>query len=155
LSNHELIEKFYSSFSAGDAEGMAGCYSDDIHFNDPAFGDLHGKDAMNMWRMLLRNSKGDLKITFSDVRADEKSGSANWIAVYTFSKTGRKVINKITANFEFQDGKIIRHSDHFDLWKWSRQALGLTGYLLGWSAFMKKKINSQTKSLLEKYNASQ
>jgi ketosteroid isomerase-like protein len=155
LSNQDLIEKFYSSFAVGDAEGMVDCYSTHIHFRDPAFGDLHGKDAMNMWRMLLRNSNGDLKITFSDVRADEQSGSAKWVAVYTFSKTGRKVINRINANFQFQDGKIIRHIDHFDLWKWSRQALGLPGYLLGWSVFMKNKINKQAKSLLGKYNASE
>jgi ketosteroid isomerase-like protein len=155
LSNQELIEKFYSSFAVGDAEGMVNCYSSDIHFRDPAFGDLYGKDAINMWRMLIRNSKGDLKISFTDVHADDKSGSAKWVAVYTFSKTGRRVVNKIAANFVFRDGKIIRHIDNFDLWKWSQQALGLTGYLLGWSAFMKKKINRQTKSLLEKYNASQ
>jgi len=105
--------------------------------------------------MLLKNSKGDLKISFSDVSADEKSGAAKWVAAYTFSKTGRRVINKISATFEFKDGKINRHYDRFDLWKWSRQALGLPGYLLGWSAFMKNKINKQTKSLLAKYNAPQ
>jgi len=153
MSNRELIEKFYSSFVAGNAEEMISVYADDIHFRDPAFGDLYGKDAKDMWRMLLKNSKSDLKITFSDVHADEKYGSAKWIASYTFSRTGRKVVNKISARFEFRDGKIIQHIDHFDFWKWSQQALGLTGYLLGWSAFMKNKINMQAKSLLAKYHA--
>jgi len=133
---------------------MVDCYSSDIHFRDPAFGDLYGKDAMNMWRMLVRNSKGDLKISFSGVHADQKSGSAKWVAVYTFSKTGRPVVNKITAEFEFRDGKIIRHFDHFDLWKWTRQALGLPGYLLGWTAFMKNKINKQANAALAKYRIS-
>jgi len=154
LSNRELILKFYSSFAAGNAEEMVSVYSDDIHFRDPAFGDLYGKDAKDMWRMLLKNSKGDLKISFSDVQAGDKNGSANWIATYTFSKTGRHVINKIHASFEFSNGKIIRHVDSFDLWKWSRQALGLSGMLLGWTPFMKNKINSQAKALLKKYNAS-
>ena len=155
MPNSDLIEKFYSSFADGDAEGMCSIYSDDIHFRDPAFGDLYGKDVKDMWRMLLKNSKGKLEISFHDVQADEQNGSAKWIASYTFSKTGRPVINKITASFQFRDGKIIRHVDHFDLWKWSRQALGVSGYLLGWSSFMKNKIQKQTKMLLEKYHASE
>ena len=150
MSNRKLIEKFYDSFAAGDAEGMISVYSDDIHFRDPAFGDLFGNDVKDMWRMLLKNSNGDLKISYSDVHANEKNGSAKWIATYTFSKTGRQVVNKITANFEFSDGKISSHNDHFDLWKWSRQALGLSGYLLGWSPFMKNKINTQAKALLRR-----
>jgi ketosteroid isomerase-like protein len=155
LLNHDLINKFYNSFATGDPEGMVNCYSDDIHFSDPAFGDLFGKDAKNMWRMLLKNSKGSLKISFNDVHANEKNGSAKWTANYTFSKTKRPVVNKITSSFEFRDGKIIRHYDQFNLWKWSRQALGLPGYLLGWSAFMKNKINMQAKAALAKYNASE
>jgi ketosteroid isomerase-like protein len=155
MSNRELLEKFYNSFAAGDAEGMASVYSDDIHFRDPAFGDLYGNDVKNMWRMLIKSSKGNLKISHSDVQADEKNGSAKWIATYTFSKTGRHVVNKITARFEFSNGKIIRHVDSFDLWKWSRQALGLSGYILGWSSFMKNKINKQAKASLAKYNAAQ
>jgi ketosteroid isomerase-like protein len=154
LQNHQLIEKFYSSFAAGDAEGMVSVYADDIHFRDPAFGDLYGKDAKDMWRMLIRNSRGDLEISYSEIQANEKSGSAKWMATYTFSKTGRRVVNKITADFEFNEGKIIRHFDQFDLWKWSRQALGLSGYIFGWSPFMKNKIQKQAKKLLEKYHAS-
>jgi ketosteroid isomerase-like protein len=155
LSNHELIENFYRSFANGDAEGMVSCYSNEIHFRDPAFGDLYGHDVKKMWRMLVRNSKGNLKITFSDVHADEESGSAKWTAVYPFSKSGRNVVNKITAQFKFREGKIIDHVDYFNLWKWSQQALGLPGYLLGWSAFMKNKINAQAKSALAKYHAAE
>ncbi len=154
MANKDLIRQFYLSFAQGDAENMIKCYSDDIKFKDPAFGELLGEDAKNMWRMLIHNSKGKIKITLSDIKANEKTGSANWTAKYVFSKTGRTVVNKITAQFEFRDRKITRHTDHFDLWKWSRQALGWKGYLLGWSSFMENKIQKQTKGLLKKYNAS-
>jgi hypothetical protein len=30
-----------------------------------------------------------------------------------------------------KEGLIIEHRDHFELWRWSRQALGLKGLLLG------------------------
>ncbi|GAB3903331.1 nuclear transport factor 2 family protein [Mucilaginibacter boryungensis] len=152
MDNKQLIEKFYSAFAAGDAEGMVACYADDIEFEDPAFGWLKGRDAKNMWRMLSANNKG-VKVTASNIAAKNETGSADWVAEYVFSRTGRKVVNHVHAEFEFKDGKIIKHTDTFNAWKWAGQALGMSGYLLGWSAFMKNKIRQQTKGLLAKYNA--
>ena len=100
--------------------------------------------------MLLQN-KG-IKITASDIKADDKTGSANWVAEYTFSRTGRHVVNRVSATFEFADGKISKHTDHFDIWKWAGQAMGVKGYLLGWTPFMQKKIQQQTKGLLAKFS---
>ena len=151
MNNSELIKKFYDSFANGDAEGMVSCYGDNIQFEDPAFGKLNGEMAKNMWRMLVNNNKSIIKISYSNVQANDKTGSVNWAAEYVFSQTGRPVINKIAATFEFKDGKIIKQTDVFDMWKWSRQALGLKGYLLGWSDFLKGKIQIQTNSLLKKY----
>jgi len=151
MTHSELITHFYTSFSAGNAEAMAACYYDDIVFSDPAFGTLKGEDARNMWRMLMERSKGELKITFSDVNANEKTGSANWRADYTFGQTGRKIVNHITAEFEFADGKIIRHTDSFNMWKWSRQALGFKGLLLGWTPIIQKAVQKQTNKLLKSY----
>ncbi|HET6991030.1 MAG TPA: nuclear transport factor 2 family protein [Bacteroidia bacterium] len=151
MNNSELITKFYQSFANKDAEGMVSCYHDEIQFQDPAFGLLKGDDAKKMWRMLMKRSKGEIEITFGNVQADEKTGKANWKAEYVFSQTGRKVVNVISAQFEFRDGKIFRHKDHFSMWKWSRQALGLPGLLLGWSGFMKKKIQERSRKLLENF----
>lgn len=151
MPNSQLIQKFYTSFQNGDAIGMTECYHDEIIFQDPAFGELRGEKAKKMWEMLIERSKGELKIEFSEVEANEKSGSAKWIAQYKFAQTGRNVINKIHAEFEFKDGKIIKHTDHFSLWKWSRQALGWKGWLLGWTGFMRGKIQKQTNGLLRKY----
>lgn len=151
MKNQELIQKFYTSFQKGDAKGMTECYHDEIIFHDPAFGELKGEKAKKMWEMLLERSKGELKIEFSDVKTDDKKGSANWKAKYTFAQTGRKVVNKIHAEFIFKDGKIIQHTDHFSLWKWSRQALGWKGWLLGWTGFIRGKIQKQTNGLLRKY----
>ncbi len=151
MLNEELIKHFYTSFKNGDAEGMILCYDSNIVFTDPVFGELKGTEAMNMWRMLIASSKGNLKIEFENVIADNKAGSANWVAEYEFSKTGRKVINQIHAQFEFQNGKIIKHTDKFDLWKWSRQALGWKGLLLGWTPFMKSGIKKFARRNLNKY----
>ncbi|MFK7949900.1 MAG: nuclear transport factor 2 family protein [Saprospiraceae bacterium] len=151
MKNQELIEKFYQSFVDGNAEGMIMCYHDDIEFEDPAFGKLKGDKAKAMWQMLLSRKDASPQIQFSGVKANEKTGSATWIAEYEYGKQKRKVINHISAKFEFADGKIIRHTDDFDLWKWSRQALGFSGLLLGWSSFMRNKIQATTNGLLRKY----
>ena len=146
-----LITTFYTAFQNHDPETMASCYHKDIVFNDPAFENLKGEEAGNMWRMLIERSKGKLDITFRDIEANEKTGKAHWEAKYIFSQTKRKVHNIIDAEFEFKDGKIIRHTDHFNFRKWSAQALGMPGLLLGWTPFLKNKVKAQARLSLNKY----
>jgi len=146
----EVIEGFYAAFQNKDAEEMVSFYHDDIEFTDPAFGDLKGEHAKNMWRMLLSRS-ADLTLEFSDVHADGNKGQAHWDANYTVGRTGRKVLNKIDAEFTFKDGKIIRHIDTFDLHKWAKQALGFKGMLLGGTSFFKGKLNGQSNGMLVKF----
>jgi ketosteroid isomerase-like protein len=139
MNNKLLIDHFYAAFARGDAEQMVGCYHDEIEFRDPVFGKLKGEAAKNMWRMLLGRNK-NITVLFDRVTANHNTGAANWQAEYVFGPTGRKVINKIHAQFLFENGRIIRHTDEFNLWKWSRQAMGWKGYLLGWTPFMQNKI---------------
>lgn len=151
----KTIETFYEAFSNLDAETMVSCYHDDIVFEDPAFGILIGERAKNMWRMLCESQKGkDFKIKFSGIEATQNYGVAHWEAFYTFSKTGRKVHNVIDAHFEFKDDKIIKHTDSFNLYKWSKQALGFRGMVLGRTQFFKNKLNYQTNLMLTKFEAS-
>jgi ketosteroid isomerase-like protein len=111
---------------------MIACYHKDIHFEDPAFGVLKGEHAGNMWRMLCASQKDkEFTVTFSDITYQDGKGSAHWEAQYHFSKTGRKVHNKIDATFEFKDGKISKHIDTFNLHRWASQAMGFKGMLLG------------------------
>jgi len=145
-----LLEKFYTAFQNKDAETMISCYHDDIIFCDPAFGELNGEDARAMWRMLCRNAS-DLKVEFSDINASLKKGSAHWEAWYTFSKTGRRVHNVVSAEFDFKDSKIIKHIDSFNLHKWATQAFGLKGRLLGGTNFFKNKLNQQTNKALKQF----
>lgn len=149
-----IIEKFYTGFGRFDAEEMIRCYHPEIVFQDPAFGQLEGEHACNMWRMLCENQRDkDARITFSEVRSDGNVGSANWEAFYTFSRTGRKVHNIIQATFEFKEDLIIKHIDHFNLYRWSRQAIGTTGFLIGWTPFFQKQLQTQTNALLRKFES--
>ena len=150
--HHLLIEKFYSSFQNLDAESMASCYHEKVTFEDPAFGKLQGERVKNMWRMLCESQKGkDFKVEFSNIEIFENSGSVQWEAKYTFSRTGRRVHNMIRANFEISEGKIIHHRDDFDLKKWASQALGLKGQILGGTAFFRSKLQGQTNKMLSQF----
>jgi len=147
-----VIIKFYEAFNNLDADTMCSCYHDDIIFEDPAFGILKGDKAKAMWQMLCESQKGkNFKVVASEIKSNNNSGSAHWEAYYNFSKTGRKVHNKIDATFIFKDGLIINHRDHFSLHRWARQALGFKGLLFGGMGFFKTKLNKQTHHLLDKY----
>lgn len=150
MDNSTLITQFYTAFQQKDFETMATLYHPEATFKDAAFDLKSGKEAGAMWKMLLTAGK-DLRIEFKDVKGEGEKGSAHWEAWYTFSKTGRKVHNVIDAEFEFKDGLIYRHRDHFDFWRWSRQSLGLTGWLLGWSSFLKNKVGSTAMKGLHRF----
>ena len=148
--NEELIQIFYTSFQKLDAEAMARCYHPDIRFSDPVFPVFNGSGAGDMWRMLCSQAK-NFELTFADVRANDQTGRASWRASYDFSATGRRVHNKIEAECEFQDGKIIKHTDAFDFWKWSSMALGPVGVLLGWTPMLRRKVQKQASERLAKF----
>jgi len=103
---------------------------------------------------MLIEASTDLVISHRDIVIDgSQRVKCQWEAHYTFSRTGRKVRNLINANFDFKDNLIVSHKDNFDLWKWSRMALGLPGLLLGWTPFMRTKIQKMANTSLTKFMA--
>lgn len=153
-STHEaLVRKFYDAFARKDFSTMQSCYHPEARFSDPVFNDLSSPQVKAMWQMLLTSSK-DLRIEFSAVSADGSKGSCHWEAWYTFSRSGRLVHNIIDASFEFRDGLIYRHQDHFNFYRWSRQALGLSGLLLGWTPIIQNKVRGTANNSLTKFMAS-
>jgi SnoaL-like domain len=151
-ANETTIIKFYTAFANSDAIKMCECYHPEIQFRDPAFGLLKGEQVCTMWKMLIERGRGNIRIDFSEVKANEHIGSAFWVAKYTFSETNRKIVNSISAKFQFKEGLIIKHTDDFDLWKWSKQALGIKGLLLGWTGYMQKKIQQKARKSLQHYS---
>jgi len=148
MDNINLLRKFFKSFMNGDIESMLECYHDEVIFYDQVFGELEGEEVKTMWRMLFQYSRGNLQVSYKDLNADDFSGSGKWRAVYHFGQKRRKVINLIESKFKFKDNKIIEHRDHFDLWKWSSQALGWKGWLFGWSYYFQLKIQKKSREKL-------
>ena len=140
--HEERIREFYAAFARRDAEAMAKCYHPEVFFSDPVFPKLHGAHAADMWRMLLARA-ADLEVTLDEACAGADGGTARWTARYTFSRTGRPVVNRVRGMFAFRDGLISRHYDHFPFWRWAAQALGPVGSALGWFAPLKWKVRRQ------------
>jgi ketosteroid isomerase-like protein len=151
--NERLIHNFYTCFQQLDANGMVKCYAPDVVFSDPVFPRLEGREACAMWQMLAGRAK-EFTLTFRDVKADGTQGSAHWEATYMFSRTGRMVTNIIDADFEFRDGLIVRHIDRFDFWRWSRQALGVLGVVLGWTPMVRNGVRKAAREGLDQFIAS-
>jgi ketosteroid isomerase-like protein len=148
--NAALIHRFYDAFAARNAEGMVACYAPNVHFADPVFPELRAPDAGDMWRMLCEAGK-DLRIEASEVEADDTSGRARWVARYTFSATGRPVVNDVRASFKIEGGKFVEHRDVFDFPLWARQALGFPGLALGWTGWMQRKVQTRAAKGLQAF----
>jgi len=145
-----VIERLYEGLRSPGGEARAACYTADARFSDPAFGELRGDQVGAMWRMLTSQSTG-IEVDLSNVEIRGDAGSARWVARYTFGPSGRRVENRITATYRFRDGRISDHVDRFSMWRWSRQALGPIGWLLGWSPMVSRRVRRQALRNLDRF----
>lgn len=151
-AKRRTVERLYDALARRDGEAMAACYTADATFTDPVFVGLRGAEVGRMWRMLTAGAK-DLAVTVTDFDLDNdgRTGRATVEARYLFSKTGRPVRNVIQATFTFQDGRIATQVDRFPFWRWSRQALGPIGDLLGWTPILRRKVRADARRRLDRF----
>lgn len=148
------VARLYAAFAQLDADAMAACYAIDATFDDEAFS-LQGRAQVSaMWSMLCEAVKTQGRDVWKLEVSQITERSAHWEPTYRFSATGRRVHNVIDAEFGFDSaGLITRHRDRFDFWRWSRQALGTPGWLLGWSPFLRNKVRAQAAKNLARFSA--
>ena len=148
--NEQVMTRFYSAFQRKDYKTMQDCYDNHVIFYDPVFEDLIDDEVRLMWEMLCKRAT-DLSIEYTDVTADEQYGTCYWVASYIFTKTKRKVINRVKAHMRFRNGRIIEHSDQFRLRNWCRQAFGPIGWLFGGTAWFQNKMKKSAQQNLYDY----
>ena len=143
------IERLYAGMAAHDGDAMAACYAPEATFTDPVFTGLRAGEPGDMWRMLMSRS-GDMAVHLTEHEATgDGRGSAHWIAHYTFSSTGNRVVSDVQSLFDFDHrGLIVWQQDDFDFWTWARQALGRPGLLLGWTPMLQHKVRDTSKGQL-------
>jgi ketosteroid isomerase-like protein len=136
--------RLFAAFAAHDAEGMAACYAPHPRFEDPVFGRLEGPDVTGMWRMLLGRAR-DLVVTPSPPRYEGDVVRVDWVATYTFSATGRKVVNRVQSALRFEGGLVVDQVDRFDLRRWCLMALGLKGWLVFLLPPLRARLRAQAR----------
>ncbi len=157
-ARRNTLTRFYNAFAHLDPATMAQCYAPQVRFEDEVF-TLEGRNqVMALWSMLCEsldaNGRADWKLNFRIESVDADSARLHWSARYPFGKQRRPVDNQIDARFRFDDaGLIVHHQDSFDFWRWSRQALGLSGLLLGWSPLLRRKVRASALVGLNRYNS--
>ena len=148
------IQAFYDAFRRLDAETMRAAYAEHAVFSDPAF-DQQGRDRIgSMWNLLTDAVRAKGQDVWRLDLSQVTDRSAHWEPHYRFSATGRIVHNVIDAEFVFDaQGLIAEHRDRFDFWRWSRQALGPVGTLLGWTPMLRNKVRQQAGANLDAWIA--
>lgn len=149
-ANAHVINAFYHAFATRDWATMCGTYADDATFRDPVFHDLDAAHVRAMWKMFCTRS-ADLEVEFSHVAANDRFAIGHWDARYTFSKTGRRVLNRIDATFELRNGRILAHVDVFSFHQWSAQALGGFGKFAGWTSALNGAVSSSAHAALNDF----
>jgi ketosteroid isomerase-like protein len=146
----ETITRLYAALGRRDGDAAAACYADDAVFQDPAFGRLEDGAVKDMWRMLCERSH-DLEVVLIDHGGGADEGWAHWSAAYTFTDTGRAVLNDIQSRFSFRDGLIADQVDSFSLRRWGAQALGARGAVLGTTGLLGPAVRRQARGQLASY----
>jgi SnoaL-like domain len=134
-----VAQRFYDAFMVRDWYTMGLLYAEHATFSDPVFPLLNAKATRLMWRMLLSRAE-DLGLEVDILEDSPSRARVNWIAHYTFTATGRPVSNRISTEMQINLGKIVRQVDTFSMWRWSQQALGAKGLLLGWTPLVRNKV---------------
>lgn len=148
---HEaLIRRFYARLAARDAEGALACYHPEVFFSDPLHPRLRGEAACDLWRLRLAG-EGFARITLEAASGDADEGLARWSAAGVVR--GRPVAIRGRSMFAFREGRIVRHYDHYSLWRWTAQAFGAVGAALGWFGPFRWALRSRATRALERFSA--
>ena len=152
--NAQRLAEFYAAFDRHDGAAMSTLYAPEARFHDPVFQDLSAGEPAAMWRMLTARA-ADLRVELVDHDADDAQGNARWIARYPFVQTGRPVVNDVRSTFRFHDGLVVEQRDDFSFYAWSKQALGTTGLLFGWTPLVRGKVQRTARDSLQAFRQSE
>lgn len=146
----DIVVEFYKAFQKADSKSMNLLYHNDLRFHDPVFGELDYQETTAMWQMLC-SANQTLTIDFSINDATKNEVRVRWEARYHFGKKKRPVHNIISTHMVVEEQRIKYHTDSFNLYRWTRQAIGWPGAMFGWAPFFKRKIRKMSRNYLQSY----
>ncbi len=145
-----VATRFYDAFMVRDHYTMGLLYANHATFRDPVFPRLTAQGARLMWQMLLSEAE-DLAIDVNVIEDTPDRARVDWTARYTFTPTKRWVVNRVHTEMVVAAGKIVQQVDDFSFWRWSGQALGWRGWLLGATPLVRDKVQRQAAKSLKEF----
>lgn len=154
--SHRTLERFFTAFANLDAATMQACYAENARFDDGIYRLAGARQIGGMWTMLCAELRlrgiGQWRLEVHRLRVRDEQGRAEWTAHYRFGAKGRKVRNRVYSRFDFDErGLILRQRDEFPFWRWAGQALGMRGWLLGWSPVLRTRVQGHAARQLARH----
>lgn len=148
------LERFFDALRRCDKAALRDCCSPGLRFDDPLISITGRDDRLDWCTLLWTPCDGDGQriwhLELDDVHTRGPLGTARWNLRYRYTPTGRLIELAVTSQFTFDpDGSITAQRDSFDFWRWSRQAHGLLGLLLGWTPLLWDQARDQARVSLE------
>ena len=132
--NAAFVQTWLATYNRADLDGCMACYTDDVIFEDPIFGEcVKGKTALRE-AFASFFFTGVTSLRFRDWSGGTEGGAvewewtANWGANRTFlgfDVSHKRFVTRGVTVLQFRDGKICRQTDYWD----ARNALRQIGAL--------------------------
>lgn len=150
----QALERFFDAMQRCDTEALRTSYHPALRFDDPLISTTSVGDRLDWCGMLWspRDADGQRiwQLELEEVRTRGALATARWNLRYRYTPTKRLIDQALHSHFSFDaDGRITTQRDSFDFWRWSRQAHGLLGLLLGWTPLMWDQAREQARASLE------
>jgi hypothetical protein len=137
------VEQLFKAAQARDPDAILLAYAEEALIDHPLLGSLSRADYAAALTAFLQETP-DYELTFQINHAGIDHAEAEWTLSYVFHATGRSIVTKGETAFRLSGLRIIHQRDDFDRRDWSRQALGLSGFVLsfvpGWRAFLEREL---------------
>jgi steroid delta-isomerase-like uncharacterized protein len=114
-----LAEKWIAGWNTHDPDKMLPLFTDDIFYEDVAFGEVsHGQAEVRKFILSELEGVPDLELKLLRADVHEGHGTIEWMFSGTDKdvfKTGKKFSVRGVSVIEMRDGKIFRNVDFYDV----------------------------------------
>ena len=126
--DNAIVEQAMAAWNAHDADRIAAAYSEDIVYEDVAFGAVNrGRAEMHKFAVDILAAVPDMKLEIVSLAVHDGHGAVEWVWSGTdkgLFKTGKHFSVRGASVFEIRGGKIVSNKDYYDVATVMRQ-LGL------------------------------
>jgi hypothetical protein len=141
------IETYFDAFSKGDYRTMRSLCDPKITFNDPVYTSLQGKSVFALHHFMAERRICPT-ITIRSISEKGNRVKVKWTNEYEYATYKTHISIDVRSIFHFEHTSIISQTDQYNLWKWSKMALGFTGTYLGWTPMFRSTLRRSSQQSL-------